>query len=266
MVKFQPSKLAMRVRFPLPAPCLQWSVASFLITIMAAAPIRAAESAPCEPVVKKMRAAIAARPARLLLAVEDALAAGESCAGSIVAAAIEATRADERLLGDIVFTAVSAAPSMTAAIVEAAIGAAPASSATIKAAMEKALGDEAATRSAAAAVPAPDPEPQPIAVPASDSGQSAPPVGKESVVAGKASVPLGKAPVPEAIPPVEEPFVSDDFAFFSGLGVGGVYLVTPGAGTGIPRVPAKEITPRPPQKRRKVTVPGEPVSPVGLPK
>ena len=234
-----------------------------LLIIATEAPASAADDGACGPVVQKLRAAIAARPARLLLAVEDALAAGESCAGSIVAAAIEATGADDRLVGDIVFTAVSASPSMTAAIAEAAIGAAPGSSATVKTAMRRALGDEAPARpivETPAAVPSR--KPQPTSPAASDPGPATGTGGKEPASVGKDPVPVGKTPIPEAPAPAEEPFLSDDFALFSGVGIGGIYLVTPGFGVGVPQIPTIEITPRPPQKRRKVTVPGRPVSPV----
>src|SRR6187549_175804 len=77
------------------------------------------------PVIKAMREEISARPSRVLIAVEDALTMNEQAACEIVKEAITSTKADPRLVGEIVFTALQHAPAMSAAIVECAIRTSP---------------------------------------------------------------------------------------------------------------------------------------------
>jgi hypothetical protein len=171
-----------------------------------------AEPAPDEAgpaqVITILRADIAAKPSRVLIAVEDALTMNEQAAGEIVKAAIEATRADAKLVGEIVFTALKNAPGMAATIVECALGTSPDAAEQIKDAMQRALGSKASIRAVAGAGQAEVP------------GEKVPPAqatGKE---------PAGKGGVATA---PDEPGIEDSFDL-SWVGVGGIYLFTPARG------------------------------------
>ena len=74
-----------------------------------------------QPVIEGMRSEISARPSRVLIAVEDALTMNEQAACEIVQEAIVSTRADAKLVGEIVYTALKHAPGMAATIVECAL-------------------------------------------------------------------------------------------------------------------------------------------------
>ena len=214
MVKFQPSKLAMRVRFPLPAPPgvpqLTLNRPLLIITALLSAVCRcpadpAREAADPRPVLEILRAEIRQRPSRVLMAVEDALTMNERAACEIMKVAITSTHADVRLVGEIVFTALKHTPGMAASIVECAMNSAPDAVVEIKAAMHRALGEKAGAGSGELAEGSDK-------VPADEAS------GKETT--GKVSA----VPAPLA-DEVEEGFD------LSRVGVGGIYLLTPSSST-----------------------------------
>ncbi len=159
------------------------------------------------PVIKAMRAEISAKPSRVLIAVEDALTMNEQAACEIVKEAIEFTRADESLVGEIVFTALKHSPAMSAVIVECAVATSPKAVGEIKKAMEKALGATSSSEVADLTEGS-----------GKESAESA--TGKQSAGSGKEVSAKGIA-----VDPVAEKDGSLDF--FS-IGVGGIYLATPG--------------------------------------
>src|SRR6478752_5941074 len=130
----QPSKLARRVRFPLPAPvpgkpgasnpsknmntpkhsiALAFTAAAYLI----GAPLSAAT---CDKVAADVRAAIEANPSKVLIIVEDAMVTNETCACEIVKTALIASKANADLARQIVLTATNVAPNLTQLIAECA--------------------------------------------------------------------------------------------------------------------------------------------------
>ena len=167
-------------------------------------------------VIQILRKEIATRPSRVLIAVEDALTMEEQSACEIITAAIAATRADARLVGEIVFTALKQAPAQAARIVECAATAAPEAAAEIQQAMEKAMGK---TR------PAPVAQADPAA--ASEAAPEQAASGKG--VSGKGV--SGKGPVAGAVEPGNEEGFMDSFLPGS-VGVGGIYLIVPARSSG----------------------------------
>jgi hypothetical protein len=222
MVKFQPSKLAMRVRFPLPAPSgcrpsthmnrLLIPAALLAIGNMAWADPAGAETGGGLPVIQTMRAEISARPSRVLIVVEDALTMHEQAACEIVKEAITSTRADARLVGEIVYTALKHAPAMSATIVECAMATAPQAAKEIEQAMERVLGK---VKAGSGEKRAESGNAEPVEAAQGTEKDS----GKE--VSGKEG-----AAVAAQSPPDEELDFMD--AFLPGsVGVGGIYLVIP---------------------------------------
>lgn len=150
VVKRYPSKLDMRVRFPLPALHAQFSVpkirptmkksiqsAAFgaILGMLSAGPISAGESS-CTGEAAAVRDAIKANPADTLAVVEKSVSASPGCSCEIVKAAIEASRSDSKsALGSsaddsktvlaIVRTAAAAAPDQTSLIAKCAASVAP---------------------------------------------------------------------------------------------------------------------------------------------
>ncbi len=158
------------------------------------------------PVLAAMRSEIAAKPSRVLIAVEDALTMNEQAACEIVKAAIQSTRADARLVGEIVFTALHHSPAMSAVIVECAVATSPQAVDEIKQAMERALGAKTGSgigelTEGSGKAPADD-----------TTGKEAAGSGKEPTGKGAAVQPPGPA--------------AEDFDLTS-IGVGGIYLSTP---------------------------------------
>ncbi len=84
----------------------------------------------CEGIAKDVSTAVAKEPGKVLMIVEDALVINETCANSIIKAAIVASNANATLVNQIVQTGISVAPKMTAAIMDAASAAAPGASIT----------------------------------------------------------------------------------------------------------------------------------------
>lgn len=139
MVKFQPSTLAMWVRFPLPAlrrrkhsksinlPFMKNALTSRIASIsacmlmLAYTSVSSAQSAgDCSGISNDVRVAVEKDPSKVLMVVEDALIINEGCAADIVRAAIMASKADPALAAQIVQTAVSVVPKMAGVINDAA--------------------------------------------------------------------------------------------------------------------------------------------------
>lgn len=168
------------------------------------------------PVIKAMREEISARPSRVLIAVEDALTMSEQAACEIVTEAITSTKADPRLVGEIVFTALQHAPAMSAAIVECAVRTSPQSGKEIEQAVVRVLGKNG---NQAGADRKGEGEKASSEEPAAEPAES----GKEP--SGK-----GVAASAPAVPGDEDGFLD---AFLPGsVGVGGIYLITPGTAAG----------------------------------
>lgn len=142
MVKFQPSTLAMWVRFPLPAlkkgdhsryntamkASTHGSIAKFVaiaMITMTCLPSMAVGEDKCRDISNDVKAAVEKDPAKVLMVVEDALVINEGCAGEIVKAAITASKADTTQADQIVQTALSVAPKMAFEINDAALSLVP---------------------------------------------------------------------------------------------------------------------------------------------
>ena len=151
MVKLQPSKLIMRVRFPLPAyfdsdkqetikpyitmkKTLQYALMS---AVFALAPAAFADSADCIKVSAAVKKAVEASPSNILEIVAKQVAANESCACEVVKAAIISSDADKNLVASIVDTAILEAPEMKAIIAQCAIAIAPDAVANVQKVMAK---------------------------------------------------------------------------------------------------------------------------------
>lgn len=177
----------------------------------------------CIEVATKLEQEIATEPARVLLAVEDALRANDACACQVIKSAISLSKADPKLVGEIVSTAISTSPSSASAIGECALRESPSASKEIKDAMKNALGE-------------------------GDGG------GKEPITSGKAPVTSspGKNIVVAPPPPTPE---SNDFDGYMGdwLSPSGIYFSVPGGGTSTKTTTEtiiKYIKHCPPKKKR----------------
>ena len=198
--------------------------------------------------IQTMKAEIAAKPSRVLYAVEDALVMNEAAACEIVKTAITQTSADAKLIGDIVYTAVSKAPAMSAVIVDCAVKCDADASPEIKKALQRALGDGEATAES------------------EGSGKAVAKSGKETVSTGKQPVTSGK----EVATSAKEPAIVEEGEFMDfGLqrpGVGGLYFANPGggnAGTTTPRDKTPDDSSTDTTPKRKARTPGH-VSPTVL--
>lgn len=94
-------------------------------------------AADCDDIGSKVKASIEKAPETLLVVVDKMVSKNEACACEIVKAAIEASRADKKLVRDIVVTAVSAANGMAATIAECALAAAPEAATEIRAGLSE---------------------------------------------------------------------------------------------------------------------------------
>lgn len=80
----------------------------------------AGDITPCDKVFEEVRAAVELEPQKILVIVEDAMVANESCACEIVKAAILGSKANSELTKQIVLTATHVAPKMAPLIAECA--------------------------------------------------------------------------------------------------------------------------------------------------
>jgi hypothetical protein len=152
------------------------------------------------PAIKAMREEIAARPSRVLIAVEDALTMSEQAACEIVKEAITSTRADARLTGEIVRTAIRHAPGMSAVIVECAMAVAPGAAQEIENAVRSVLGTAAVKTDSSVEAPAVSPEPEAKS-------------GKESSESADGAAAEASDSLDSFLP--------------GAVGVGGIYLISP---------------------------------------
>ena len=81
-----------------------------------------ASAADCVKIAAEVRAAVERDPAKVLVIVEDAMVANESCACEIVKAALHASNANTDLARQIVLTATNVAPNLSNLIAECARG------------------------------------------------------------------------------------------------------------------------------------------------
>lgn len=198
-------------------------------------PLKAAPEGDHSEMLSVLKSEIAARPSRVLIAVEDALTMDEQGACEIVKTAITLTKADAKLVGQIVYTALKHSPGMSASIVECAVDTVPGAAGEIKTAMQKALGGEVQGESEDLTEGSGK---------ATTGGEAS---GKETSgkrVSGKE--PTGKA-ITAPQPAPEEDWL--DFGWF-GSGIGSIYLIPPSSGLSpgsfVPPVPPEpEPTPDP---------------------
>lgn len=127
MVKLQPSKLATRVRFPLPAPSVPFvsSMKTVPIILFLLGGLHFASAQSCRVDVITLKARISAQPEDVLPKLRDAIVLNPACLGELVEAAIAASDPSPDTLGQIIQLAVSEYPDHAAMIAESAVLAAP---------------------------------------------------------------------------------------------------------------------------------------------
>jgi len=135
---------------------------SLLLTLLAVAAtsvtFAADASKECSPLSAMVTAEVSAKPSDVLTIVSEKIAANPTCACEIVKAAIAASKADKDLVGQIVFTAVTAAPTEATTVAECAVAVAPEAAETVKAALRSAYSDKnPAGKNAAKNAPQPPP-------------------------------------------------------------------------------------------------------------
>jgi hypothetical protein len=114
-----------------------------LLTVAATSVTFAADEAKeCTPVSATVTAEVTAKPSNVLTIVNEQIAANPTCACEIVKAAVLASKADKDLVGQIVFTAVTAAPTEATTVAECAVAVAPEASENVKAALRSAYSDK----------------------------------------------------------------------------------------------------------------------------
>ena len=199
-------------------------------------------AADCEDVARIVTSQIEEKPENVLIVVEDAMATHDKCACEIVKAAIVTSQANEKLVGEIVFTAVISSEKMAPTIAECAISVAPDSASQIRGALKRALSDGG------------DISAEPVGYYEDNTGSGG---GKEVVSSKNPS--YGKEP-----PPIAEPVEDPGFTFGrSPLDVRGIYLLAPSAGGFVERV-EKEVIVKIKKRIMKVPRPpggGGPVTP-----
>lgn len=98
---------------------LKCAVLTVAITVLPPSS-RAGDITRCDKVFEEVRAAVGMDPPKVLVIVEDAMVANETCACEIVKAAILGSKADRDLTKQIVLTATHIAPKMAPLIAECA--------------------------------------------------------------------------------------------------------------------------------------------------
>lgn len=119
---------------------------SLLLTLLAVATasvtFAADEAKDCSPLSASVTAEVTANPSNVLTIVNEQIAANPTCACEIVKAAIAASKADKDLVGQIVFTAVTAAPTEATTVAECAVAVAPEAAENVKSALRSAYSDK----------------------------------------------------------------------------------------------------------------------------
>jgi len=191
----------------------------------------------CSGVLAKMKKDFAAEPARLILAMEDALTTEERCAGPIVRTAIDLAGRDPAVTPRLVVAAIRMVPDAAVVITETAMDEAPETVPGIKAALAAELGEKS--------------------VPWLASGTSkSKGVESAAVAASDGRTPAGKAPLPVMPEGEKEPSDDDDFPeVFPMVGVSGIFAASPArAARSLPSrssLPIREIFTVRPRKPRK---------------
>ena len=169
----------------------------------------------CTDVIAKLQNDIAADPTRVLLAVEDALTTNDACSCEIIKTAITTSKADNKLVGEIV--AIATSPTTASTIGECALTTAPGAAQEIKAAMQNALGQGDG---------------------ASEDTKASTGEGKAPVSSGKGPVVSGKEPITGKDVVTAPPATSegDDYGAPAPLNIVGIYLSVPtGGAIGTPK-------------------------------
>ncbi|MFC4993728.1 hypothetical protein [Rubritalea tangerina] len=96
-----------------------------------------AKAEPCAPISTEVKKSVTQSPEKVLEIVAKMVAANEACAGDVVKAAIQSSKANAELVGQIVETAATAAPKQISKIVAAATAVAPDASKQIAAVANK---------------------------------------------------------------------------------------------------------------------------------
>ncbi|MGI8605205.1 MAG: hypothetical protein ACR2OZ_19715 [Verrucomicrobiales bacterium] len=202
------------------------SVVSCAASVLCAvASVYAGDNKKCEAIAAIVRAQVLVQPARVLIVVEDAIVQNELCACEVLKAAITAAKADPELVGQIVFTAITIAPSLATAIAECALAVAPAAAAEVEAALHRAVADAEPPRS--------DSTPR---------GQQQ--NGENGEKAKNPSQSKGTSPT------------RGDAIVRSPVEIGGIYLIAPGGGgaIGLPSQKAAKNAGRPKIARARVVI------------
>ena len=109
---------------------------SLLLTLLAVATasvsFAAEEAKECTSLSATVTAEVTAKPSDVLAIVNAQISANPTCACEIVKAAVLAVKADKDLVGQIVFTAVTAAPTEGTTVAECAVAVAPEASENVK--------------------------------------------------------------------------------------------------------------------------------------
>lgn len=151
VVKRYPSKLDMRVRFPLPAfsfkfparstpfPTMKmtarFAAFSAILGLLSIASVKAEDN--CNAQSASLKEAITAKPSEMLQLVEVRVSANPGCACEIVKTAIEVSKADVQTVASIVETAAAAAPDKMRLIAQCALAVAPDALAGVQAVLAK---------------------------------------------------------------------------------------------------------------------------------
>ncbi len=134
VVKRYPSKLDMRVRFPLPAPIkfsdpqtliIMKKTLGFLLTGVVCGTLSAGAAVDCIARSVSVKNSVAAEQSKVVEIVSDEVTATPSCACEIVKVAIEASNADAEIVAAIVEAAAIAAPDQMRLVAQCAVAVAP---------------------------------------------------------------------------------------------------------------------------------------------
>ena len=155
VVKRYPSKLDMRVRFPLPAPVkfarhypsfkMKKIIFSAIITASFGV-LPSSAAVDCINLSLSVKNAVSAEPSKVLEVVSAQVGAAPDCACEVVKSAIETTKANTKTVAAIVEAAATAAPEQMRLVSQCAVAVSPESLAAVQAVIAKLdpnLGDSA---------------------------------------------------------------------------------------------------------------------------
>jgi len=119
---------------------MTWVASNVAAILLAGSVSYGADLLNCDKIGTGVRAAVEKEPKKVLVVVEDAMVANESCACEIVKAAIIGTHADAELVKQIVLTATNVSPRMSAVIAECAAGLTPDHSKDVAKSVKQVIG------------------------------------------------------------------------------------------------------------------------------